>query len=287
MGEPLAQIAKLLFKLYCDRRRFRGRSEFSFRILHGTRERYRIRVAARDNAFRTTISLRRDTSDLATFEQVFANNAFNLRRLARWREICHLHASIASHGTPLIVDLGANIGLASVYFAKNWPRAQLIAVEPEARNYRMTCDNLADIPNALPVHAAVASDDGAVRIVDPGADAYAMRTESVAADAPGSIPALSVQSVLQKALPGAVPFIVKIDIEGSEGELFSKNTGWVGRFPIVIIELHDWMLPGTATASNFLRVIAGQGRDFVVIGENVVALWNGPSPFLTSACVAV
>lgn len=274
MGESLAQYATLLFKLYLDRRRFHGPSEFSYRILGGARGPYSIKVTARDGGFRATVSLRRNTSDLATFEHVFANNAFNLRRLARWREISELYARLARQGIPLILDLGANIGLASLYFAKNWPQAQIIAVEPEVQNYHMMCRNLAGIANALPRHAAVASEDGAVRILDPNAEAYAMRTEIVAGETPESIPALSVQSLLEKASPGATPFIAKIDIEGFEHDLFSKNTGWVEAFPIIIIEPHDWMLPGEGTASNFLRVIAQQNRDFIIVGENVISVSN-------------
>ncbi|MGH7086872.1 MAG: FkbM family methyltransferase [Acetobacteraceae bacterium] len=277
MGESLAQRATLLFKLYLDRRQFRGPSEFSYRILRRIRGRYRLRITARDGTFRATVSLRRNTSDLATFEQTFANNSFNLRRLARWREICDLYGRIAREGTPLILDLGANVGLASLYFAKNWPRAQIIAVEPEAQNYRVTCDNLAGIPNTLPIHAGVASEDGTVRIVDPRAEAYAMRTEITAQGAPGAIPAFSVQSLLRKAVADAIPFIVKIDIEGFERNLFSKNSDWVELFPIIIIELHDRIVPGEGVASNFLRVIAQQNRDFIVIEDNVISIRNASS----------
>ena len=37
--------------------------------------------------------------------------------------------------------------------------------------------------------------------------------------------------------------LIKIDIEGGESELFEKNIEWIEKFPLIIIELHDWMLP--------------------------------------------
>ena len=40
----------------------------------------------------------------------------------------------------------------------------------------------------------------------------------------------------------ADPFIVKVDIEGFEADLFSANTQWVGRTPIIITELHNWLI---------------------------------------------
>jgi hypothetical protein len=44
--------------------------------------------------------------------------------------------------------------------------------------------------------------------------------------------------------------------------------------PIVIVELHDWMLPGQAVARNFLRAISVLDFDFVHVGENVFCFNN-------------
>jgi hypothetical protein len=41
---------------------------------------------------------------------------------------------VRPHQRPLILDLGANIGLATLYVAKNWPKAHIIAVEPNKAN---------------------------------------------------------------------------------------------------------------------------------------------------------
>lgn len=281
MRRSLVKYTKLLFKLFLDRRQFRGCSEFTYRIRRGIPGRYQIGITAKDGGFHTTLSLRRRTSDLATFEEIFADNVYNLRRLERWGEICHLYARLANKGLPLILDMGANVGLASLYFAKNWPMAQIIAVEPEMQNYRAMCDNLAGIKNALALHAAVASEDSAVKIVNPEAAAWTIRTEVAAREITGAIDALSVQSLLRMAPPGSLPFIAKIDIEGFESNLFSHNTSWVELFPILIIELHDWMLPGQNTATNFLRVIAQHDRDFVSFGENnIISISNTCVPGL-------
>ena len=72
----------------------------------------------------------------------------------------------------------------------------------------------------------------------------------------------------------ATPFLLKIDIEGAEEELFSQNTDRLAAFPLIIIELHDWMLPGRASSRPFLRWHAEQDRDFVLAGENVFSVRN-------------
>ena len=71
-----------------------------------------------------------------------------------------------------------------------------------------------------------------------------------------------------------MPFLVKIDIEGGEKELFEKNTDWVNRFPFIIIELHDWLYPKERTSSNFLKTIYDKDRDFNIKGENIFSIKN-------------
>ena len=70
------------------------------------------------------------------------------------------------------------------------------------------------------------------------------------------------------------PFIVKIDIEGFEAELFSRNLEWLDRFYVLIIELHDWMLPRQRSSQSFLRAIGALDRDFLYAGENVFSIAN-------------
>ena len=157
----IAQCAKLLTKLFLDRRAHRGRSEFAFGFPMPFGGNFRLTVKA-PGFRRTGIVLRRGTStDFLTFEQVFLNNEYNLRKLTRWHEIRALYARIER---PLILDLGANAGFASLYFAKNWPKARIIAVEPDQRNIRILKANIEGMSNITPIQGAVASEDGAVEI---------------------------------------------------------------------------------------------------------------------------
>ena len=65
--------------------------------------------------------------------------------------------------------------------------------------------------------------------------------------------------------------MVKVDIEGAEGERFSENTEWVQETD----ELHDWLLPKKRTALPSLRAIAGLDRDFIQVGESIASIANG------------
>ena len=70
------------------------------------------------------------------------------------------------------------------------------------------------------------------------------------------------------------PFIVKIDIEGGENDLFANSTSWIDDFPLLIIELHDWLFPMKGTSRNFLMAISKLDRDFVHHGENIFSINN-------------
>ena len=65
--------------------------------------------------------------------------------------------------------------------------------------------------------------------------------------------------------------MAKIDIEGFEQDLFSANTEWVAECGAIIVETHDWMLAGQASAVPLLRCLGALRRDFLVSGEHVMS----------------
>lgn len=223
------------------------------------------------------VVLRPDTSDPAALRQVFGTQDYDLRRLRRAGELGALYDGLVARGrVPLILDLGANIGLAAIYFARVWPASHVVALEPAADNFGLLFQNTQDLANVTAWCAGIASAPGKLRLVDPDAEKWAYRTAPAGPAAEGAVPAVSVPDILAEFGPdrGYDPFIAKIDVEGAEAELFGRNTAWVDRFPLLIIELHDWLLCGEASSRSFLRVIADLDRDFVLVGENVFSIAN-------------
>lgn len=269
-----ANVFKLLL-----RRRLRGwnrQERWRFRVRADWAPEFRVEVRARGDGarFQREVRLRPRTSDVPTFEQIFVRGFYDLRQLARWNDIRAGYERLAATGTPLILDLGANVGLSALVFAREFPAARILAVEPDPGNFGLLERNLAGLPQAQPVAAAVAAEDGAVRIVNPDGPTAALRTESVPAGTAGAIPALAVTSLMRQAHATApcLPFLAKVDIEGAESGLFARDCGWVDQFPILILEPHDWMLPRQATAASFLRAIAPLNRDLVLLGESLVSI---------------
>ena len=204
-------------------------------------------------------------ADIAVVQQVFLARDYDLTRLRRHDEIQRFYQRCAR---PLIVDAGANIGASSVWFARTYPKAIVKAVEPHPGNFAVLTKNVSGL-NVTSKCAAVAPRPGVLRLLDPGGGDWAFRTGDSEGVDLGEVPALTIESLIE---PGEEPFICKIDIEGGEADLFESAV--FSRFPVVVIELHDWMIPKGRTSQSFLRWHVQQDRDFVYINENIFSICN-------------
>jgi FkbM family methyltransferase len=222
------------------------------------------------------IRLRPGTSDLGTFLQIFVYEDYRLQRLSRWNDIQKEYAKILSGGRrPVIVDCGANNGLSVLYFREMFPESIIVALEPEERNFK-ELNRYSEKGKILCLKAAVSNKNGRVQLSDPHLGEWGFRVEKSPARSPNTVPAYTIPSILTQArkMGPTVPFLVKIDIEGHEDSLFLSGTQWIREFSVLIIELHDWMLPQKANSRRFLKVISSENRDFVFFGENVFSLRN-------------
>ena len=101
--------------------------------------------------YRSPIELRAGSTDLGTFHEVFINEEHAIELDFPPRTIC---------------DLGANIGLASLYFANRYPNAQIVAFEPEKENFERLSANTSAYPNIQVVRAAAWPHDTDLTIID-------------------------------------------------------------------------------------------------------------------------
>tara|TARA_B110000483_G_scaffold233117_1_gene301510 strand:- start:190 stop:1005 length:816 start_codon:yes stop_codon:yes gene_type:complete len=214
----------------------------------------------------------REKVDSITADQIFTNHCYNLQFLRRYDELQKIYNSIVKSGkTPLIIDCGSNIGLSTIYFAELFPEAKIVSIEPEINNFNLMKKNCNKLKNVIFLNAAIGSEKGFVSIANSHGDNNSFRT--VISKKLNSIELVLLNDIFIQNHTD-VPFIVKIDIEGFENNLFEKNTSWVKKTPLIIIEPHDWMLPNAANFRNFLKVISSENRDFIIQGENVYSLLN-------------
>ncbi len=206
--------------------------------------------------------------DKGVLQQIFVNEDYRITHWAQGRALLSHYKTRQERGEKaLIVDAGANIGASAVYFSRLYPASFVLAVEPEENNVSLMRINLEKSDNVKVFKAAIGCEHRVMYLNDPGQSDWAFRVEekgNVAVDVLS--PAELISSVKDQNL---YPFIFKIDIEGGEGNLFQKNIEWVDSFPLIVIELHDWMLPFQGTSRSFIKTLAAYDFDVVHRGENV------------------
>jgi FkbM family methyltransferase len=218
------------------------------------------------------LAYRHGTKDRFTIVDVWERHPYRLSQFGIVaRRTCaddEYHRITAAGATPLLIDAGANIGASVAFFVWRYPLARIVAIEPDPGNFELLKENTAIWSQVVCVQGALANTDGELQLFDPGrsTDAYRVHAadpQGLHGEPVGRVAAYSIRTLQALHGDGAEPFFAKIDIEGGESELFAANTDWVDDYPIIAIELHDWMLPGQASAASFLKCVAEKGRDFV------------------------
>ena len=86
----------------------------------------------------------------------------------------------------------------------------------------------------------------------------------VSEDPFGDVEAMSVRDVMSRHIFPRVD-LLKVDIEGSELEVFSSNTEWLNDVRAILIETHDRFIPGSTAAVR--KATAGRFRYRGLVGE--------------------
>ena len=170
--------------------------------------------------------LRVPSTDVPTYKQVFLEAEYDFRVLGEPR---------------VIVDAGANIGLASILFANRYPRARIYAIEPERSNFDLLVENVRPYDNVVPIQAALWGENTTINIVDPGEGAWGFMTD--AAGDGHEVSAITVDRLMDDYDIDRID-ILKIDIEGAEKEVFADNPAWIDRVGSIICELHERLKGG-------------------------------------------
>jgi FkbM family methyltransferase len=221
--------------------------------------------------FAQPIHLRPNRSDYSIFWQCVVRQQYDLSRFVQMEQIkARAAAMLAAGQKPLIIDGGANIGLSLRGFARDFPQAHVIAVEPDDDNFRVLAANAAelDAPHTC-VQGAVASRAGHARVVARERGSAGFMTEYCAADHPEALRTFTIPDLVAM-VPGGRPWIVKLDIEGGQDELFSANTDWVADAELIMLEPDDWAFAWSGSTVNFLRALSAYDFDYVLDGEMIL-----------------
>jgi FkbM family methyltransferase len=155
---------------------------------------------------------------------------FCLREVALYYKMTNLELPEGA----VIVDIGAHVGVVSIWAAKRWPTATIIAIEPVKVNYERLCRNIQanGVTNVVALNTAVSSDGRLIRLngrpdmnsgawsayLDDTTDAKMQREE---------IASRTVCSIMRQFGLDYID-LLKIDAEGAEYDILNG----VGETPL-------------------------------------------------------
>lgn len=198
--------------------------------------------------------LRGNTTDVDVFEQIILSEEF--RKIS----LSNVHT---------IIDAGANTGISSLYFSIRFPDAQIYSIEPESNNAKLLIKNTHKFKNIVFINKAIWNTDTTLFIHDRNTGHWGFNTNNTKSSIQDqTVEATSINSLLTTY---DIPYIdiLKIDIEGSEKELFEHNyEDWIPKCKIILVEVHDYI---KQNASKILfTTISKYDFTFSITGEYAV-----------------
>jgi FkbM family methyltransferase len=187
--------------------------------------------------FDATIKLRkRPTSDLNVFAQIYQHKEY--------KPVVETFQYYFSNDKNLnIIDAGSNIGLTSVYLSHYFPNSNFITIEPDTSNFESVSFNLESnkIQNAIKIKGGIWSKNTNLKIVNDFRDKkeWSIRVEETNEEA--DLKAFSINYLMNKYKFEHID-ILKIDIEGSEKEVFTginADVSFLSKTKCIALEIHD------------------------------------------------
>jgi FkbM family methyltransferase len=178
---------------------------------------FRLRPAtlALDRGLRVTLY---DRSELETFREVIIEEQYG---------------SLPTPKSGVIVDCGANVGLASVFFRRASPHARIVAVEADARTVQRLWENVKPLGVEV-VHSAVTAHNGTALLHSAGNSASSSLTDRQSGQ-PTLVPAITLERLLDDHGIVSVA-LLKLDIEGAEFDVLASPA--LDHIQAIIAEVH-------------------------------------------------
>jgi len=208
--------------------------------------------------FSFPVSLRSNTSDIKAFKQILWKNSYDISLPEK---------------PSIIIDAGANIGLASVYFSNKYPKAIIYAIEPESGNFKLLENNTQFYKNVVRYHNALSNKPNLqLQVIDNGHSNWGFTTEEAKNVEKSfiveTVHTITIDEIVQENNIEIID-LLKIDIEGAEKELFESNyQNWIPKTRCIVIELHDRLKP--RSSHSFFKAISEYSFSFSQKGENLI-----------------
>jgi FkbM family methyltransferase len=198
-----------------------------------------VECVVRGRRFR--LSLRQGSGDIFTLHEVIGRTsyAFPAERFG---------------AVNTIVDLGANIGLTSLFFAAMFPAARIICVEPDPENFELLRQNcyLNGFQWTCLKCAIGPATTAATLLIDRYANRHRVTTQGMPSGAAIRVAMLDMDDLIEKCDVDTID-VLKVDIEGGEEELFATSSSWISCVRFIIAEFHPSLVDYKGTVESIVR----------------------------------
>lgn len=195
------------------------------------------------------ILLRPGTTDMDVFDEIFIGDELDY----------------TFENVNVIVDAGAHIGLTAIKFSILYPKAKIIAIEPEESNYELLKLNSYIYPNIIPVKAPLLGKKRFAKINKENLENWEFYV--VESETETEMKSTTIEDLMNKFRFEKID-ILKLDIEGSEIDVLDNSQYWIKNVSNIIIELHDRIIPGCTEA--LFRNTEGLNFSISKSGEKVI-----------------
>ncbi len=153
---------------------------------------------------------------------------------------------IRCNNPKIILDAGANIGTSAIFFARKYPDATILAIEPESENFALLEKNTRDYKNVISIQAALWGSPGKRMIRDPFSGTWGFTvsdTSSRSEETGQEVECVTIPYLMEKYGFDRID-LLKMDIEGGEKDIFENASEWIDRVDVITVELHDRICMG-------------------------------------------
>lgn len=180
------------------------------------------------------IYLRNRTYDVNIFYQIFIDEELEMKYNGRINNI---------------LDLGANIGLSTLFFLRKYPEVSIISVEPDINNFKVLERNTCNYGSVKRLNLGIYGKNCTLYLVDVGEGeaSYRVLESSNGYRIINKINCINISTLkLQHGIKQLD--IIKMDIEGSEAScLLDFTHDWLNDTKYLLVEIHEGLIPGLTT----------------------------------------
>ncbi len=169
-----------------------------------------------------------------------------------------------------IIDLGANIGIETIRFAKLYPMAKILAIEAEQRNYKLLQVNTSMLVSVSCFNIAIWDKPAKLNFSSDSESAQSWFLVEAGNDEEADIIGTPFDNFLKEKNITNID-ILKVDIEGAEYELFSNNINdWIHFVKVVVMECPDSDKPETLRYIFQKLSLVNYNFNSYLHGENII-----------------